>query len=60
MKKKPFITVGFRVDQDQYRKARKQYNVPEYIRWLIKSLADKTIEFEAPKMVIKRDEGDGT
>jgi hypothetical protein len=59
MKKKPLTTVAFRIDGDHYKQARKHYDVPAYVRWLMEALANKTIELETTesKMVFKDKKG---
>lgn len=55
MKKKPLITISFRVDPESLKRARGNgFNVSEYVRWVIDAMANQEIKMTPPKVEIKK------
>lgn len=49
-KKRPLITVAFRVDEDEYRRAKKKCpELAHVIRWVIEATANGRLNLNVPK-----------
>jgi hypothetical protein len=53
MKKKALIPISFRVDAEKYKLARKNYDVPEIVRFAIELMATNELEVTSSKMKLK-------